>query len=88
MGKKRRWMVIAAVTMEALLGCIQENCPAICVEDPLYTEIRDKIYEVDGMENYQITFYEQEQFAILKKVQGEFAFDDEHFEVFYYRFLL
>ena len=82
--EKRRWLAISVTTDEALRGCIQENCAAICIEEPLYSEIKDCIQQFEGISDYEITVYDTQSLAILKKVHGIGAFDDVHFQIYYY----
>ena len=84
MMKKRRWVVTSVTMYEALLGCIYEGCPAICIEEPLYHGIQNCLYNIDGIKDYEIMRYDQEELIILKKVQGADPFDDEHFQVYHY----
>lgn len=81
---KRGWIAISATTMEALMGCISDACLVISVEQPLLDTIRDQLRNLPEFTDYDITWYNAFEIAILKKVRGTPRFDDERFYVYHY----
>ena len=75
---------MSVTTYEALRACIEEACLVICIEEPLYYEIRDSISKFAEIQDYDITYYDALAFIMLKKTRGVRRFDDEHFSIYYY----
>ena len=82
--KKRRWIAISVTTFEAMRKCMDEHCSAICIEEPLYHEIKYNLSKIEGISDYKATYYHAQKIIILKKIYGQHPFDDEHFELFHY----
>lgn len=81
---KRGWAAISATTMEALMGCISDECLLISVEQPILGLIQDRLEYLPEIRDYDITWYDALEIAILKKVRGTPRFDDERFSVYHY----
>ena len=84
--KKRRWIALSVTTEEALRLSLEEKCPVICVESPLYPHIKVSWSEFAEISEYETVEYDTLQCIMLIKVRGANIFDDSQFEIFYYPF--
>jgi hypothetical protein len=84
--EKQRFLAISVTTDEALRLCLKEQCTAICVENPLYPEIKERWDEFTEISDYQIIEYKFFECIILKKVRGDYSFDEAQYELHYYAF--
>lgn len=84
--EKRRWIALSVATEEALRLSLEEQCPVICVESPLYPHIKVSWSEFAGISEYEAVEYDTLQCIMLIKVRGVHTFDDSKYEIFYYPF--
>ena len=84
--EKRRWLALSVTTEEGLRQSLKDQCPVICVESPLYPQIKEHWFDFAGISEYDASEYETLQCVMLKKIRGAKVFDDSQFEIFYYPF--
>ena len=77
--KKRKILALSVTTLEALKASIREQCPAICIEDPLYPGIKEYMDRIPGIFAYRIVEYERISCIILIR-------SNTHFEIDHFRF--
>ena len=77
-----RRIAVSVMTMEAMMLCLEENVSLFCVENPLYSEIHEKL-PVELFGNYQIEIFEEKEVILLTKVKGENAFDYRRYILWY-----
>ena len=80
--EKRRWIALSVTTVEALRLSLEEKCPVISVESPLYPHIKASWSEYAGISEYEAVEYDTLQCVMLIKVRGANTFDDSQFEFF------
>jgi len=81
---KRGWMAISVTTVEALKACLNEECPVISIEQPLYDSFRSQLTTLPAVLDYEITWYDTLEIAIAKKIRGTNRFDDAQFYIYHY----
>ena len=69
---KKHWprLIVSATTPEALKGCMEDDCSFIRIEGSLYDELKDSIYNMEGISDYDITFLYQENMIVLEKIRS------------------
>ena len=83
MDNKEQWIVAAVTTREAMEVCVSGEAPVFCVENPLFSEIIDKLDTMECLADYDKEIHEEKQIALLRKVRGEHAFEDGRYEMVY-----
>ena len=78
---KGKWMAVSVTTMEALDQCFAQRTKVFCIENPLYTIVKDKLVLKDVPSEYEVQMYEDRQIAVMKRIHGDQIFDDSHYEV-------
>ena len=80
---KERYIALAVTTIEALDACFDEQALLFCVENPVYSAVRDRIRNRKEAIDYVIVEDKEKQIMLFKKVAGEKQFDDERYEPLY-----
>lgn len=83
MKEKQHWLLAAVNTTEALEACVAENVAAFCIENPLYSEIWDKLDTMACLADYDMEVHADRQIVILRKARGENRFDSGRYEPLY-----
>ena len=83
MEEKRRYIAVAVTTEEALEICIKERVLLFCVENPIYSMLRQSIMKNEKLSDYEFDDHEDKEILLVKKVRGEPRFDDAHYVPYY-----
>ena len=61
MDNKEQWIVAAVTTREAMEVCVSGEAPVFCVENPLFSEIFDKLDTMECLADYDKEIHEEKQ---------------------------
>ena len=81
--EKRKYLAVSVTTQEAMELCFAEQTLLFCIENPLYSLVRDDVRRRKESTDYNIYEDMEKGIMLLKKVRGASKFDDVHYVPFY-----
>ena len=83
MSEKKRYIAVSVTTFEALDACMEDQVKLFCIENPVYSVIKEQGWDMSRFAEYDIEDYGDKEIMLLKKVRGTSVFNDETYMPFY-----
>ena len=78
-----RHKLLDFTTQEALNACLTENASVFCIENPLYSQIKNELSGNEIFRDYQIDIVPEKQIILMRKRIEPNQFDFDRYEIFY-----